>query len=153
MSSQNLVSASVTPETKTEIIKKITEIKNSLNFLITLQPDQISSLFKSANGYAPFVELAYNTSKDHPDILPPVFDAAEFHKDYLLSKDLGIIADGINQLNDSINTTLLAAKSDAIANALDVYAAVKQNRDRVPGLNVVADEMGEFFKKAKKKTS
>ena len=38
-----------------------------------------------------------------------------------------------------------------MAGALEVYAAVKQNRDKVPGLNVVADEMAEFFKKAKKK--
>ena len=28
---------------------------------------------------------------------------------------------------------------------------MKQNRDKVPGLNVVADEMAEFFKRARKK--
>ena len=40
-----------------------------------------------------------------------------------------------------------------MSSALEVYAAVKQNRDKVPGLNVVAEEMSEFFKKAKKKAA
>jgi len=36
--------------------------------------------------------------------------------------------------------------------ALEVYAAVKQNKDKVPGLAVVADQMAEFFAKTKTKT-
>jgi hypothetical protein len=29
-----------------------------------------------------------NTANDHPEILPGIFDVAEFKKDYALSKDL-----------------------------------------------------------------
>ena len=73
--------------------------------------------------------------------------------DYTLSKDLTAIVSQIDQLADSLNNTLLAVNSDAMSSALEVYAAVKQNRDKVPGLNVVAEEMSEFFKKAKKKAA
>ena len=45
---------------------------------------------------------------------------------------------------------MVAVNNDALTEALDVYAAVKQNKEKVPGLNVVADEMAEFFKKNKK---
>jgi hypothetical protein len=34
---------------------------------------------------------------------------------------------------------------------LEVYAAVKQNRDKAPGLNVAAGEMAVFFQKPGKK--
>ena len=45
----------------------------------------------------------------------------------------------------------MAVSSDAITGALEVYSAVKQNSDRVPGLKVAATEMSEFFKRTKKK--
>ena len=34
--------------------------------------------------------------------------------------------------------------------ALEIFAAVKQKRDKVPVLNVVADDMSDFFNKANK---
>ena len=151
MASQNLISASLAAETKTDVLQKLSDIKAKLNFLLTLQPDQIMGLFKVGNGYAPFVEKAYNTINAHPQIMAGAFDTEEFKKDYTLSKDLTTIVNQIDQLADSLNNTLTAVNSDAMAGALEVYAAVKQNRDKVPGLNVVADEMSEFFKKAKKK--
>jgi hypothetical protein len=151
MASQNLISAAIAPETKTDIMQKLAEIKSSLNFLLTLQPSEIQGLFKAGNTYAPFIEKAYNVINVHPQILPGVFNIDEFKKDYALAKDLVIISNQVDQLADGISNTLMAASSDAMAGALEVYAAVKQNRDKVPGLNVVYDEMGEFFKKTKKK--
>ena len=151
MATQNLVSASLTAETRADVLEKLTAIKKSLGFLLTLKIDQKQSLFKVGNGYAPFVEKAYNIANSHPEILPGVFDVNEFKKDYLLSKDLAAIVDQINQLSDSLNDTLMAVSSDAITGALDVYSAVKLNSDRVPGLKVAANEMSEFFKKTKKK--
>jgi hypothetical protein len=67
----------------------------------------------------------------HPEILPAIFPLAEFKKDYQLYKDLAPIA--------------------AVLETLDVYSAVKQNADRVPGLKVVADEMSTFFTRPRKK--
>jgi hypothetical protein len=151
MSAQNLVSASIAPETKTDILAKLADIKSKLGFLLTLQPDEVKALFKAGNGFAPFVEKAYNAAVSHPNILPPVFDSAEFQKDFQLSKDLVAINDLVSELRESLGNTLLAVNSDALTEALEVYSAVKQNRDKVPGLNVVADEMAEFFKKTRKK--
>jgi hypothetical protein len=151
MASQNLISAALAPETKTDVIQKLADIKSKLGFLLTLQPNEIKGLFKAGTGYAPFVEKAYNAINAHPQIMAGVFDLEEFKKDYVLSKDLTTIVNQIDELADSLNNTLIAVNSDAMAGALEVYAAVKQNRDKVPGLNVVADEMSEFFKKAKKK--
>ena len=152
MSSQNLVSAALAAETKTEILKALAEIKTKLNFLLTLQPDEVRSLFKAANGFAPLIDKAYNSVNDHPEIMSNVFDIAEFKKDYALSKDLTPIVNQINELANSLQNTLMAINSDALAGALEIYASIKQNRDKVPGLNVVATEMAEFFQKTGKKS-
>ena len=153
MASQNLISATLAPETKTDVLQKLADIKSKMGFLLTLQPDQIQGLFKAGNSYAPFVDKAHSAINSNPHIIAGVFDLAEFNKDYALSKDLTAIVSEINQLADSLNNTLFAVNSDTMTAALDIYAAVKQNRDKVPGLNVVAEEMSEFFKKAKKKAA
>ena len=143
MAAQNLVSATIDPKAKADILQKLSDIKSELGFLLTLQPDEIQSIFKAGNGYAPFIEKAYNAVIAHPEIMPGVFNAEEFKKDFQLSKDLTAIADMVKELGDSLHNTMLAVNSDALAEALDVYAAVKQNKDKVPGLNVVAEEMAE----------
>ena len=37
--------------------------------------------------------------------------------------------------------------------ALEIYAAVQQNKDKVPGLDVIAAQLKEFFKRTKKTTT
>lgn len=98
MPAQNLVSASLAPETKTEIIQKLTEVKTALSFLLTLQPDEVRGLFKAGNGFAPLIDKAYHAVTDHPDIMPNVFNMEEFKKDYTLSKDLTPIVNQIKEL-------------------------------------------------------
>jgi hypothetical protein len=153
MPSQNLISATISPETKADIMQKLAEIRSNLHFLLTLQPDEIQGLMKAGNTYAPFIEKAYNAINAHPQIMAGVFDIEEFKRDYTLAKDLTTIKNHVEQLADGLNNTLIAANSDAMEAALEVYANVKQNRDKVPGLNVVAEEMAEFFKRVRKKAS
>ena len=153
MASQNLVSATLSPETKAEITARIAEIRSRLKFLVTLDASEIMSLVKVGNGFAPFLDKAYGVVTTHPDILPGVFDVNEFKKDYQLSQDLSAIVSQVNELAESLNNTFTAVSSDAMTAALDVYAAVRQNASRVPGLNVVHAEMHEFFKRTKPKTT
>jgi hypothetical protein len=153
LSSQNLISASLAPETKTEILQQLTEIKTKLNFLLALQPSDMRSLFKPGNGFVPFIEKAYNTVTTHPEILPSVFSADEFKKDYQLIKDLTLIVNQINELSEGLQKTYTAVGSDALAASLDIYSAVKLNKDRVSGLNVVADEMSVFFQRPTRKST
>jgi len=82
-----------------------------------------------------------------------MFNQEEFCKDYQLGKDLSVIVDQMKQLAESLENTLTAVNSDAMVAALEVYAAVKHHADKVPGLNVVAVEMSEFFKRPRHKAS
>jgi hypothetical protein len=152
MPNQNLISTALATELKQSIEQQLTEIKSQLNFLLALQPDDIQGLFKAGNNYYPFIDRAHETVTKHPEILPSVFNVEEFKKDYNLSKNLTPIVNQINELAEGLGKTLTAINSDALAAALDVYAAVKQNRDKVSGLNVVADEMSVFFQRTRMKT-
>jgi len=108
--------------------------------------------FKAGNAYLLFIDMAYQTMIAHPEILSGVFDKEEFQKDYALLSALRPIFNQINELAEGIQKTFMAVGSDAMIAALDVYSSVKQNKDKVPGLSVTADQMSEFFKRTRTKS-
>lgn len=150
---QNLISAALSAEDAAAIQKSLTDAKAKLSFLLSLQTEDISTLFKVGNAYLPFIEKAYQTVVAHPEILPAVFEKDEFMKDYNLLTSLRPIFNQINELAESVQKTFMAVGSDTMVAALEIYSAVKQNKDKVPGLAVTADEMGLFFKKTKVKAA
>lgn len=150
--SQNLISASLPAADAAEIKQLLTDAKAKLSFLINLTPDDISGIIIAGNAYLPFIDLAYQTVQQHPEILSGVFDKEEFLRDYALLEAIRPLLMQINELADSLQKAFYAASSDSFVASLDVYAAVKQNQNKVPGLNVVADEMAKFFKKSKAKS-
>jgi hypothetical protein len=97
--------------------------------------------------------LAKQTADNHPEILPGVFDKVEFAKDYALYKNMQSVAQQIGQLNESVQKALIAVGSDSIDSALEVYATVKQNKDKVPGLSVAYEAMALFFKRPRAKST
>ncbi|MBI4977085.1 MAG: hypothetical protein HZC28_06350 [Spirochaetes bacterium] len=153
MATQNLVSATLAPETKAEITQKLSGIKSQLGFLLSLDASEVHSLFKAGKELEPFLDKAHQAVEAHPEILPGVFNVAEFKKDYQLSKDMADIVAMANELAEGLQSTHVAVKSDAMAAALDVYAAVRQHKDKVSGLSTIADDMAVYFKKSKKKAA
>ena len=150
MSVQNLVSASITAQTKDEVLRSIADIRAKLGFLLNLQASEVVSLVKAGKEFVPFIDTCHAVTKSHPEILSGVFDKTEFDNDYQLSKDLAEIAESLAQLNEGVSHTLTAARSDALVASLDVYSAVKSNKSKVAGLNSVADTLGKYFQKQPK---
>lgn len=150
---QNLISATLPAEDAAGVQQNLAAVKAKLSFLLSLQTEDVVTLFKVGNAYLPFIDKAYQTMLAHPEILPPVFNQEEFLQDYNLLSTLRPIFTQINELAESIRKTFTAVGSDALVAALEVYSAVKQNKDKVPGLASTADEMAVFFKKSKAKVS
>jgi hypothetical protein len=145
MAVQNLVSASISSETKDEILKAVADIRAKLGFLLNLQSSESMGILKAGKEFLPFIDGCHGVTKAHPEILSGVFNATEFERDYQLAHDLGEIAEAVAQLNEGVTHTLTAVRSDALVAALDVYSAVKSNKSKVPGLNSVADNLGRYF--------
>jgi hypothetical protein len=148
---QNLVSASLSAAAAKEIQSHLDEITKRLDFLTSLGGDEVQALMKAGNSYAPLLDKAYAVILAHPEIMSAVFPIEEFKKDYLLFKDFAPIASRIGELAESAQKTLMALSSDTMIETLDIYRAVKQNADRVPGLKATADEMAVFFARPKRK--
>lgn len=150
MAMQNLVSASLSQESKTRAQSLLAEVMAILDFLTTLRGDEVRSLFKAGNGYAPFLDRAFEALSQHPGIIPAVFPTEEFRKDYQLMKDLAPIASQIEQLAEGMQKTMIALASDTMAESLEIYRAVKANSAHVPGLAAVEAEMGTFFSRSRR---
>jgi len=150
MANQNLVSAVISPELKTSIVTKLSGLKTDLSFVISLLPSEKNEHVKVGNVMLPFLDKAYSAAQAHPEILPSVFDKDEYGKDYQLTKDLIQIYNQLGELKSAVEATLYAAGSDTMVESLEVYAFVQQYRDKIPGLDIVADELKAFFKKSKK---
>ena len=151
--SQNLISATLPAEDAADVQQNLAAIKAKLSFLLSLQTEDVATLFKVGNAYLPLIDKAYQTMVAHPEIIPPVFNQEEFALDYNLLSTLRPIFTQINELAESIQRTFTAVGSDALVASLEVYSAVKQNKDKVPGLASTADEMAVFFKKSKAKAN
>ncbi len=150
MAAQNLVSGALTEEQKASVAQAISTIRGGIPVLIILQPQQKREFVKVGNTFVPFIEMAHEALRDHPEIMPGVFNTAEFNRDYQLAKDLVPILNQLAELTESVQDTIFAANSDAMSESLEVYAAVQQNKDKVPGMDTIAAKMAEFFKKGKK---
>lgn len=149
---QNLISANLSAEDAAAVQQNLADAKSRLNFLLSLQTSDIITLFKAGNAYLPFIDKAYQAMVAHPEIIPPVFNKEEFIQDYNLLVALRPIFNQINELAEGIQKTFQAVGSDSLVAALEVYSAVKQHKDKVPGLAATADEMGVFFKRSRAKT-
>lgn len=149
---QNLISATLSAEDAAGVQQSLTDANSRLSFLLSLQTEDMATLFKVGNAYLPFIEKAYQAMVAHPEIVPQIFNQSEFVNDYQLLSTLRSIFNQINDLAESVQKTYQAVGSDSLVAALEVYSAVKQNNDKVPGLAATADEMAVFFKRTRVKT-
>jgi hypothetical protein len=149
--SQNLISATLSAADAAEVKQNLSAVAAKLTFLSTLQTADVNSLFKVGNAYLPFIDQIHEVVVTHPEILPAIFDKDEFLHDYELFSSIRPILNQLNELTEGLQKSYTAAGSDTLVAALEVYSAVKQNKDKVPGLSVVNDNLAIFFKKAKAK--
>jgi len=106
MAIQNLVSASITPEAKDEILKSLADVRKKLEFLLTLGVDESVRLFKAGKEFGPLLDECHKVAQAHPEILSGVFDQEEYERDYRLIQDLGAIAERCRELTEAIEHTL-----------------------------------------------
>jgi hypothetical protein len=107
---RKLVSASIAPETKNQILSSLAEMKGKLGLLLTLGPSEAASgLFRAEKEYGSFLDGCYAVAQTHPEILPPSFSTAEFDRDYQLAEDLEPISHALNELGEAVGRILTAA--------------------------------------------
>lgn len=117
MSATNLVSATLTPESRAAVLAAIQTIRQNLPFLIDLSAAQRRKLFKMGDGSRAFVENALMGAQANPQLFPPSFDLAEFARDWVLREEVLMIQAQVNQLHELLDDTAVALGSDLMTTA------------------------------------
>lgn len=146
------IDASITPADLQAIRDDFASVLQKLPFLINLTKQERQSLPKAGPDSVSFVENSLTASRSHSDILPARFDSAGFKNDVDLLVALTELAALAESVFSQIDDTRLAVGSEAFQGASEVYKYVKTAAGKTPGLKPVADQLGERFKKASKKT-
>lgn len=148
---QNLISGSMSAEDVKACVDAMSVLKEKMPFLSKMQNVDVSALFKPGNNYQPLLDIAKHVVEIHPEILPAIFNKDEFLQDHELYKTVSGIALQVAELDTALQKTVMAVGSDALMGTLEVYAAVKQHKNKVAGLSAVHDEMKQFFSRSKTK--
>ncbi|MCX8057399.1 MAG: hypothetical protein N3F03_07320, partial [Ignavibacteria bacterium] len=143
MKNKNLISVDFPQEKMQEVLNNLEEIKNKLDFLVELNAEEKNFLLKLGNKFLPFVEKAKQVLDANPEIMSPLFNIEEFKRDYQLLKNLTPILNSLNQLREAVEDTIFIAGSDVFEAALEIYSAIQINRDKIPGMDTIYNEMRE----------
>jgi hypothetical protein len=143
------ISAALTDEDVAAVIAAVATIKGKIPFGVTLTPEQRQALPKLGTKSAGFVDEAQAAALTHPEILPGTFDATEFAKDAALFEQLLKVYAAVAPVAEMIEHTTMAVGSEAFAEARMVYQYVKTAARVTPGLQSVAEKLGERFKQTR----
>ena len=141
------ISVNIVAQDINDVKTAINTINTKLPWLVTLSPDEIKSLTKLGPKSIDFVQDAKMATVSFPAVLPPSFNTTEFHKDTAAFQALSEVKILIDSLKEKIDNTYHAVGSEAMTQALEVYAYVQTGTARVPGLKSVAEKLSQRFQK------
>ena len=127
MSSQNKVSAQLAAQAITNITAAFATVRQNMPFLINLPDDERAHLPHIGDKSGDVLTQTLNFVSQFPEALPATFNTAEFKKDGDLFNPLETVAMASAELDQLIQDTRLALRSDLLLAILDVYAFAKAN--------------------------
>lgn len=143
------ISASISEQDKAAIADAAATIKSKLPFAVTLSPDERQALQKLGDKTAGFVQVALDGAQQHPEILPSTFDVAEFAKDAALFAAMLEVNGSVAPVLEAVEHTTMAIGAEAFAAARLFYEYVKTAAKTQPGLQGLADRLGERFQQTR----
>jgi hypothetical protein len=125
MSTQNIVSGSLTETQKTAIQGAVTTILTNLPFAVDLTPQQRHDLMKAGDRSLAFIYRCRDLAAQNPSWLPTTFPSQELADDVALFDALAPIEALFISLLEKIRDTRMAAGSDSMVGSLMLYGVAK----------------------------
>ena len=125
MASQNLVSATLTDADQAAVKASLTAAQSKLPFLISLTNKEKKRLRKMGSKSVDYVKQTLLGATNFPNYLPASFDTPGLSEHSKLIDQLMDIQVVTASLLESINDTIIAAGSDAMIAADQVYGLLK----------------------------
>ena len=151
MSTQNLVSGTLTDAQKTAIQTALQTIQTNLPFAVDLSLSQRQSLVKAGDKSVAFLNRSRDLANQNPNWLPASFPRQEFLNDCALFDALAPIETLLTQLLEKVRDTRMAAGSDAMVAGLILYGIAQAAGQGSALDDALAQMSGRFAKAAKAK--
>ena len=124
---ENIVSIQIPDEELEAILQQVRELENKLKpYLIALASGSRRRGLKMSDKTLPFVEKAAGYAQSHAGFTPPYMEVEELAIDLKAYGDLTKVFREVDQLHRNLNDTIIQSGSEAFAEALAYYQAVKQ---------------------------
>jgi hypothetical protein len=122
-------------------------------YMLALTPAERHELPKMGEKTIGFVEKAYDFAQKNPNLVPPFLEVAAFGVDFGDAHGLWTLLNTVQQLEQSIDDTEMAAGSEAYEAALVFYKSVKMAAAQdIPGAKAVYEELRTRFPGGKRKS-
>jgi hypothetical protein len=140
----NRIDAALTQADRQAVLAAINTIREKLDFLIDLTPEERRTILRMGDRSRGFVSQALNVAEQNEDILPRSFDVAEMRRDVELLAALEPIMAALSQLSELVEDTYMAVGGEAYAAALLVYQFVRA-AGKGAALDGALDALGQRF--------
>ena len=149
MSKENVVSIQVPEKELEAAIKKIQEVKTLLKpYLVALKAMERKNMLKMSDRTLPFVMKAAEYARTRQEFSPPYLNPEELAIDLKAVEDLTRVYREAEQLCKSLDDTIMMSGSEAYAESLAYYSAVKQAaRRNIPDAKTVFNDLRKRFER------
>ncbi len=145
--SKGLVSGTLSPDALAEMLAAIATLRKHLPFVAALSPVQRRGLLKLGTRSLEFVRKIRDVVKSNGDLVPKAMDVEEFLSDVALVDELDRLAPDLTSLSEAVEDTRMAAGSDAMSSAVQIYGVLAKAKRTVPGLDEIVRDLGVRFRR------
>jgi hypothetical protein len=122
-------------------------------YMLALTPAERQGMPKMGEKTIGFVEKTYNFARQNPTLVPPYLEVDAFGVDFADAHGLWTLLNSVQQLEEAIDDTEMAAGSEAYQVALVFYKSVKMAAAQdIPGAKAVYEELKTRFPGGKRKS-
>ena len=149
MAKDNLVSIQIPAEDQDAIRAALVTLEEKLQpFLIALTKDEKKGIPKMRDKSIPFVDKAIEYAETNSGFVPSYLNVPEMKVDFQAVSLLTEFYRKVENLNTTLNDTILLSGSEAYKGALQFYKAVKQAAGAgIPGAQVIYDDLKQRFER------
>ena len=145
MPAQKLVNGVLTDADQTAVKASVTTAQSKLPFLITLTTKEKSRLRKMGPKSVEYVNQTLMAATNFPKYMPASFDTQTLGEHTKLIEQLLDIQMVTASFLESLNDTIIAASSDAMVAADEVYGLLKSAAKHDSAVKTVVSEMAKRF--------
>jgi restriction endonuclease Mrr len=143
------VDATLTQQQVNDVVATIISIRDKLDFLIGLSPQERREVAKMGRKAQTFAVRALDMAVQHNQVMPRNLNIEEARRDLALFESLNPILQAVSQLYELLSDTQMVAGGEAYAAARLAYNTAKASGKNL-GIDDVLEDLSQQFRRSRK---